>query len=233
MKNFPTVILLLCLFSFQSYSQDCKPYFPMAEGAIMEYSNFNKRGKLDNKVKHTVNSKEVDGENLSVSVEAVHTDKKGKETYRNEYNVRCEKGKFYFDMSKMIPEEQMAAYEGMDVEVDADKVEIPANPVEGTELEDGEVEVSVSNAGIAITTITVEVFNRKILKKESVTTEAGTFDCFVISQDVKTVMGKVIPVTVKSSSKEWYAPNVGIVKSESFNKKGKLTGTSELTLLKS
>jgi hypothetical protein len=36
-------------------------------------------------------------------------------------------------------------------------------------------------------------------------------------------------VKTEASSKEWYAEGVGLVKSEIYNKKGKLMGYSELT----
>jgi len=34
---------------------------------------------------------------------------------------------------------------------------------------------------------------------------------------------------VEGTSKEWHSENVGMVRSESYNKKGKLLGHSELT----
>ena len=36
-------------------------------------------------------------------------------------------------------------------------------------------------------------------------------------------------MNIEGSSKEWYAEGVGVVRSESYNKNGKLTGYSELT----
>ena len=67
--------------------------------------------------------------------------------------------------------------------------------------------------------------DRKVEKREDITTSAGTFNCIVISQTISTKM----MVRIKASSKECYAENVGMVRSESYNKKGKLLGYSELT----
>jgi hypothetical protein len=48
---------------------------------------------------------------------------------------------------------------------------------------------------------------------------------------MKIKMGGIgIPMNMKTT--EWFVPNFGIVKTETFNKKGKLVGSSLLTKLK-
>jgi len=48
----------------------------------------------------------------------------------------------------------------------------------------------------------------------------------VLTQKVSTKM-----MIVEGTSTEWYSENVGMVRSESYSKKGKLLGYSELTKL--
>lgn len=74
----------------------------------------------------------------------------------------------------------------------------------------------------------VNMTDYKVEAREQVTTPAGEFDCLVISQRVST---KVI-VKVEAGSMEWYAKGIGMVRSESYNKKGKLVGYDVLTELK-
>ena len=74
--------------------------------------------------------------------------------------------------------------------------------------------------------MTVNIMNRKVEGKESVTTSAGTFDCFVISYDHESKMG----IKIRGSAKQWYSEGVGMVKQENYNKKGKLMGSSLHTL---
>ena len=40
-------------------------------------------------------------------------------------------------------------------------------------------------------------------------------------------------IRIKNKSKEWYAEDVGMVRSETYNKRGKLMGYSELTKIES
>ena len=70
------------------------------------------------------------------------------------------------------------------------------------------------------------ITDREVLGKESVTTPAGTFDCYIITQSTHI---KSMAANQKRTTKQWIAEGVGVVKSEDYNKKGKLDGTSVLT----
>jgi len=71
----------------------------------------------------------------------------------------------------------------------------------------------------------VWITNRKVEAIEDITTPAGTFTCYKISSDVETKM--MMKISIKSV--EWYAKNVGTVRTESYNNNGKLTGYTLLT----
>ncbi|MFT5891771.1 MAG: hypothetical protein ACI9Y7_001878 [Dokdonia sp.] len=73
--------------------------------------------------------------------------------------------------------------------------------------------------------ISVMMIDRKVQNKESITTPAGTFECYVITYTSKMKMG----IGRTGSSKQWVAEGVGLVKQEDYNKKGKLTGSNMLT----
>jgi len=73
--------------------------------------------------------------------------------------------------------------------------------------------------------MTISITNRKVEAVENVTTPAGTFECYKISYDIATKM----MINVKMKGTEWYAKNVGLVKSESYNNDGKLMGSNLLT----
>jgi len=119
----------------------------------------------------------------------------------------------------------MSAYQNMDVTVEVDQMTMPANLKAGQILGNGRVTAKVVNSGINIMTINVDITNRKVDGFEKVTTPAGTFDCVVISYDVETKL----MLKVKMSGKQWFAKNVGVVKTETYNKKGKLEGSSLIT----
>lgn len=72
------------------------------------------------------------------------------------------------------------------------------------------------------------VTNRKVIGKESVTTPAGTFECYKISYDIATKM----MINMKTKATEWYARGTGLIKSETYSTDGKLMGSNVLTSIK-
>ena len=124
-----------------------------------------------------------------------------------------------FRCKKILDPATMSSYETMEVEVTGDNLELPLNGVAGTELEDGGVTAVVRSGGIKIITVSVSLSNRKIAAKETIETPAGSFNCIKYTYDALSQMGFV---KVNMSSIEWYSADYGTIRSESYNKNGKL-----------
>src|SRR6185437_10586736 len=65
-------------------------------------------------------------------------------------------------------------------------------------------------------TLTMFISNRKVEGQESITTSAGTWNCFRITYKSKVTVKTGpfgFPVTIEGT--EWYAPGFGIVKTQS------------------
>ncbi len=72
----------------------------------------------------------------------------------------------------------------------------------------------------------VIIENRKVEAKETITTPAGTFECYKISSEISS---KVAFVNQKFKSVDWFAKGVGMVRTETYDKKGKLESYALLT----
>lgn len=228
MKTIATIIC--CILTYSSiFSQiDCKPYLPISKGSKWEITNYSAKEKEMGKITYELIDKVEANGKLTFTIKSIQYDKKGNETFSNTFEAYCENGIFEFDMAFRLNGESMKAYQNMDVDLDATAFEIPSMDVnEGTTLKDGSLVVNVGSNGIGMMRMTILVTDRKVAIKEKVTTSAGTFDCIKLSQKVST---KLV-VNIEGTSHEWYAENVGMVRSESYNKKGKLMGYSELTKL--
>ena len=227
MKNI--LLAVLVLFASIAYAQtDCKPYIPVSEGTTWEMTSYSAKGKVSGKTSYELVKKVESGNGTTFTIASTSYDNKGKESFSSEFDAFCIDGKFKFDMAFKMDGATMASYENMDIDVDATEFEIP--PMEaaaGTELKDGSLTVNVGSGGMSMFKMVVNVTDRKVEGRESMKTTAGTFDCIRISQRSSTKM----MVKIEASSKEWYAEEVGMVRSESYNKKDKLTGYSELTKL--
>jgi hypothetical protein len=72
--------------------------------------------------------------------------------------------------------------------------------------------------------MTINITNRKVVGIESVTVPAGTYNCYKITYDIETKLG----IKVSSSAIQWMNKGAGSVKTETYDKKGKLLGSTVL-----
>ena len=227
MKYYLLILSIIC--SSVIYAQtDCRPYVPVTKGTKWEHTNYSAKGKVTGKTGFELLDVTETEEGVTFTIKATSYDKKGEEIFSNQYNAYCKNGKFQLDMAFKINGEAMQAYQNMEVDLDASEFEIPdLDAAAGTTLEDGSLTMSIGASSFSMLKLTVLVTDRKVEARESYTTPVGTFDCIKLSQKVSTKIG----IKVEASSREWYAEEVGLVRSESYDKKGKLTGYSELTML--
>ncbi|MFO7721661.1 MAG: hypothetical protein R6V49_00405 [Bacteroidales bacterium] len=149
-------------------------------------------------------------------------------TISSTFTARCQNGVYSVSMDQFFDENLLAPYEGMEIAIESENLELPVKPVAGQKLKDGYVLVKVMSNGIVIMTINVNVTNRQVVAIEDLTTPAGTFSSAKITYDVESKFGFI---KSKSQGAEWYARNVGLVKSETYDKKGKLESYTLITAM--
>jgi len=219
------LILLCALFIANSVNaQQCTEIFPLTNNATWEVYNYDAKGKFDSSAFYKVKSlSENNGEIIAI-VTSTMKDNKGKEISTFDMEMKCTDDAFYIDMSSFLINNQSMQMPDVDIKMGGDFMELPKNLTTGTDLKDASIEAEVESGGVGFMKMSVDIYDRKVIANEKVTVPAGTFDCAVISQNSKMKM----MVSIQSSSKTWYAKEVGMVRNESYNKKGKLVGYSEL-----
>jgi hypothetical protein len=226
-------VFFLLIFVFMQviivFAQDCVSYIPMKQGAIWETQHFDAKNKLTSTAKSVIKEKTTTGNNIKLVIETESFDSKGKTQGKSSYSAGCDNGSFYLDMKGNIDQNGMNGFKDMQVNITADNLDFPKNPQPGQTLKPGKFSMDAQIQGMpGGFKMTVEVYNRKVEGTETITTPAGTFECVKISYDMKTsMMGDIL-----SRGVEWYAKDVGLVKNEIYDSKGKLTGSSLLTVFK-
>lgn len=221
-------LLFVFVFSTLFVRAQCNEYYIFQEGSEWEYENFNAKGKLTgrNNQKVTSYSKTADG--FVATVNSVMNDEKGKEIMKGDLEFKCDKGTMYIDMRNFISEEQLKAFQNYEMKIESDNLEIPSKLNVGDNLGEGSVTVTASGAPFPMK-MNLKITDRKVEAKESLTTPAGTFECFKISSKTTVQNQMGVTMTIQLSSVEWIAPKVGLVKTESYNKNGKLNGSTVLS----
>jgi hypothetical protein len=109
------------------------------------------------------------------------------------------------------------------IEIEGDKLRIPSNLEPGSKLDDVKFTMTL-NMGFKVRTEIV-LSNQECVAVEDLTVPAGTFKCYKVTQtSTATVMRK----TVTTKTITWYTPNIGSVKSESYDEKNKLQSSNVL-----
>ena len=224
MKKYLSVFVVSVMaFTFSPASgQDCTIYSDYEEGTSTKMVHYDKKDKSTGFTVTTVKEKKSIPGGTSLLFHQNY-DNNEDYTFETEFEVKCVDGDVKVDMSKMIDPTMMSAYEDMEIDVVADDMSIPKNASPGDKLNDGSVTVTVDTGTPINVTVTVSLSNRKVASKETVDTPAGSFECLKITYDILSQVGFM---KVRSSAAEYYNKKHGVIKSESFNKRGKSTGYS-------
>ncbi|MDO6761347.1 hypothetical protein Q4566_14135 [Tamlana sp. 2_MG-2023] len=205
-----------------SSAQDCSDYFPFDQGTKYEISHYDKKNKLQS----TDNYEVVANSGNQATVHTVMRNAKGEETINAKYDMVCDADKVSIDFNKLMSEKMTSEMAGKDIDVDIDgtMMVIPNNLKVGQTLPDNILNLKVSSSAMNMN-FKIKVYNRKVVGEEKITIPAGTFDCMVIEHDSEINM----LITKHTKSKQWIAKGAGIVKQETYSKKGKLESKQEMT----
>lgn len=226
MKN-PLLLLLAALIPYLGIAQ-CNDYYVFEQGNEWTYENFTGKNKSAGKNIQKVKAYEKTSAGFTATINSTFIDEKGKKQMEGDLEMTCDNGTIIIDMRKFIPQEQQQAFGSYEMKMESENLELPSNLSVGQSLKNGSITMTAVSSPIPMT-ISVMITDRKVEGKESITTPAGTFDCYKISSKstTKTQMG--IKMTFEFSSTEWIAEKVGMVKSESLDKNGKSNGYTLLT----
>ena len=120
----------------------------------------------------------VEGAEVSTITSQVK-DEKGELILESSYNISCKDDTISIDFNSMINSQMFDQYQEFDLEISGTNLDLPNNLSVGQELPDASM-LMIINMGITLK-FSVNITDRKVIAKESVTTPAGTYDCFVIS----------------------------------------------------
>lgn len=207
-------------------------FFPTEEGKVLVYKRYDKKGKEAETMKYTIKNILVEGDNMEITYLIESMDSK-KEVGLSEEITLIKKGNvMYFDMGNFINKAvfQEGGKESSDsqIEIKGNSMEIPVDPKPGTSLPDANVEMAMKMGFINLK-LSTNIINRRVEAIEDIAVPAGSFQCFKLTGDIiATVMGK----KANSSTAEWYAKGVGVVKSETYDKNGKLDSYIQLEEVK-
>ena len=189
---------------------------------------YNRKGDPSGKQVYNISDVTTNGSTTSATINSEMFDKKGKTIAKGKSEIECNGGVMMVDVKMMLPQQQQEQFSKAEAKVDKAYIEYPVTMNAGDELKDASFHMNMEMNGGMKQEVTMLINNRKVEGKESITTPAGTWDCYKISYKAKLnikTMGIGVPVNIDGT--EWFAPGFGVVKTESS--KG---GGTEITSVK-
>ncbi len=221
MKKLIVLLSAFFIFNQSSKAQTCG-YLLLTNNTEVEMSMYDKKGNPSGKVVYKV----LSSNGTQAKVNSKVFSEKGKELTSAEGTYKCDGGNFSVDMKALLPGEQAKTMEMKDMEIKSNNASLnyPSSMSVGAKLPDNEFSADTYTGGMKIMSMTLKVTDRKVEAKESLTTPAGTYECYKITsnQNVKAIFNMTMQTT------EWFSPNVGVIKTETY-RKGDLVSSMMIT----
>jgi hypothetical protein len=222
--------LLSTLLLSQAFAQkNCDGFGQFRKGLKMELTSYDD----DNKVGSIVNQEVIDLVTKNGEVTATNrvsmADKKGKpmaETFTTQ--IKCKDGNIYMNFKDLLGAGAgaMQKMEGTEMKITGDDLMYPYALSVGQTFPEATTQMEMIMNGMSLMKMSFTMKNRKVTAKESLTTPAGTFECYKITYSMVSSMGMIGEMT----SAMWMSDGM-MIKTESYNKKGVKNGYTLLTKL--
>ncbi|AQG79973.1 hypothetical protein [Spirosoma montaniterrae] len=211
------------------WAQDCLG-FSMKTGMSYQMSTYNAKDKLTGVMSYRVNDVRKEGGATLVDMTVQVQDEKGKTQPPYTIRYTCKGDELLADLSGALQGMQTAMKDAQ-LKMKSNSIVYPASYSVGQKLADGQIEADFLTNGTTMMEMNMTMVNRQVEGKESITTPAGTFDTYKVASDMNftnRTMG--IPIRGNMRVVSYRAPNQLLdIKSETFNKNGKLMGYTLLT----
>jgi hypothetical protein len=216
----------------------CNKLIFFKEGAEIETKTYKAAGETVSTQLTKILSVKGDGGMTVANVESTDTQVGDDKVRKTSYDYKCDGNKIYFDMASLLRAEAKKNDASFKVSV----IEYPINVTAGETLPDASGTMSSGKDGKTME-VKYHYKDRKVDAREDVTTPAGTFSCYKISNRIEVDMDipgmdetakklmESMKDKLKTTSTTWFAPYFGIVKMEMYQN-GKLVSKTEVTAYK-
>ena len=201
------------------YELVADPFFGYKEGVKLTFADLDKKGKP---TAHTMNEiTKLEGEapfNCTVEYTVTLLDDKknslGITPMVQTYSIR--NGIVTFDENSLAGQ----LMQGMDVKISGTLFRLPSNAKVGDTFED--YSILLNMGGIKST---AHVTNIRVTAEETLTIDGVEIECVVVENHTST---KAIGIKSEGTQKIWYGRGYGAVRTETYDKKGKILTTNAL-----
>lgn len=233
MKLKSLCFLSALVFAIGVMAQDCTFFFPNKEGQQITRNCYTANGKLSNILVYKVDQVFDYPSGMEVMAAYTFSNATGNPIHSGQMVARCNNGNFTMGMGHVATFPIAMSMLNADVYMMGDLMNYPnvmsnpMNPNDEDEFDDATLRMY--QKGNKDNRAEISIFDREFVSTETVNTPAGAFYCTKVKFDINIWSPKE---KMNGYGYEWYAPNIGIVRSEQYNNKKELQSYSVLEKIK-
>jgi len=227
MKKITTILIILLISAAGAFSDEA--FFPTRRGMVQLTANLNASGRVEGYNRMTVRNVSTSGSNITVTYGIQVLDRNRRSvgnTGEKEYRVNISDGTLIYRLENMM--DPFFAAQGMNYTMTAGTLQIPSNLAQGRRLENTWMKINVTVPVIGTVTADTAITNQICTGIETVTVPAGTFEAYKITQTSTTKTTGWPSPTIINTGAAWYVRGIGIVKSITYDARGRVESSSEL-----
>lgn len=216
-----------------SAQNSCMTFFPNNDGAVVVSSTYDNMNNLLRTMTYRVNSVSGNTTGSYLDVNFTMADRNGSAISDGRLDANCYNGNFAIRMVTNIEDPAVMDILSNNTEMIANFLDYPNTfDTDNPFLPNSLTETSdfyISSKNDNHDNIRVKILNRQFVKDEKISTPVGEFDATKMSFDFETTKSGN---TTRYKGVEWYAPNAGVVRSETYDNNNNLLNYTVITTLK-
>ncbi|WP_102407490.1 hypothetical protein [Parabacteroides bouchesdurhonensis] len=226
---------LLSMFAVAgAMAQDCTFFFPQSEGTVLVRKGYDAKGNLQTIMTYKVDEVETIPSGQQVEADYVFTNAAGTVINKGDIEAYCQNGEFFMDMKQSLSYPGVVSEMNTDVDITDNFVNYPNTFTPDFNSDN----VYMDDASVKIydkknrkNRRDISIYDREYMTNETITTPAGTFECAKVKYKMDTRSPKS-KEKITGYGYEWYAPNVGLVRTEQYNDNNALQSYTVLEEIK-
>lgn len=207
-------------------SDKCFEFFPTKKGATLVNKSYDASNNLICTTTYKVNKYQETSSGASMEVAYTLTDSNGKTIDNGVMKPWCDRGIFYMNLSNKAFKPDVIKMLGTEVELIGDLLDYPDVFGSSDASFKDEANFTIQSKKDKKKFISIKVSERKHEKNEPLMVPAGNYYASKVTFNLEAKNDKTI---TKYKCIEWYAPDAGVIRSETYDANGNLFRYNVLT----
>ncbi|RIY06234.1 hypothetical protein D0T11_19080 [Hymenobacter rubripertinctus] len=223
----------------QTAPADCPHPFGLYDNMELVYQRQDDHGKPLGTVRERVvrldseQSKKQTLTTTTVLLKSGTYDAKNRLQHLRDLTFRCRRDTAFTDGLTQLNPDQLSSFRDRIFAYSPTPLAWPNQPTVGSELPDGGISVDVRSSAVHIAEVYTRVRKRRVVSQQTITTPAGTFSCYQVEAERESATVARADIVMRTTVRvvDYYSPAVGLVKTEVYDKKGRLAEVRLLTAI--